>query len=141
MPEDDAARLNPDLLPARADYRNHCSACHGKRGNGAARLFPPLRGSEWVNGNAEIPIRTVLHGLRGPLTVEGQKYMNSMAPLGHRLSDAQMAGILTYVRASWGNDGEAVSEAEVTRVRAVTADRTEPWTEDELRPLLDESAP
>ena len=135
-PLDDAAALDPSFLPARADYRMHCSVCHGKGGLGATNLFPPLRGSEWANGDPAIPIRAVLHGVEGPLTVRGEKYMNKMAPLGRVLSDQQIATILTYVRASWGNTGSPVSEDEVARVRAETAGRDEPWTEEEFQALV-----
>ena len=40
--------------------------------------------------------------------------------MGH-LKDDQIADILSYVRHSWGNDGEAVSAAEVAAVRAKTS--------------------
>lgn len=136
-PEDDAAAFDPAFLPARLAYRTHCAACHGKRGKGATHLFPPLRGSEWVNGDPGIPIRAVLHGVEGALTVEGVEYMNKMAPLGHVLTDGQIAEILTYVRASWGNVGSEVTSGEVARVRASTRGRTNAWTEAELRPLLE----
>lgn len=140
-PEDDAAALDPGFLPARMAYRTHCIACHGKRGQGAARLFPPLRGSEWANGDPGIPIRAVLHGVEGPLTVEGETYMNKMAPLGRTLNDGQIAEILTYVRASWGNAGSEVTPEEVAQVREATRGRERPWTETEFRSLLENSDP
>lgn len=37
--------------------------------------------------------------------------------MGH-LQDEEIADILTYVRNSWGNEGDAVSAAEVASVRA-----------------------
>lgn len=40
-----------------------------------------------------------------------------MPPMGH-LQDEEIADILTYVRNSWGNEGDAVSAAEVASVRA-----------------------
>lgn len=140
-PEDDAAAFDPSFLPARMAYRTHCSACHGKRGKGAARLFPPLRGSEWANGDPGIPIRAVLHGVEGPFTVGGVAYMNKMAPLGRGLNDAQIAEILTYVRASWGNTGSVVTPEEVAEVREATRGRERSWTEAEFRSLLENSVP
>jgi mono/diheme cytochrome c family protein len=122
-------------------YRTHCSACHGKRGKGATRLFPPLRGSEWTNGDPGIPIRAILHGVEGPLTVGGEAYMNKMAPLGRALNDGQIAEILTYVRASWGNTGTVVTPEEVAQVREATRGRERSWTETEFRSLLENSVP
>jgi mono/diheme cytochrome c family protein len=132
---DDAAAADPSLLSARSQYRFHCGACHGKDGRGRANLFPPLRGSSWVNGDPVVPIHVVLHGVDGAITVEGEKYLNLMPPLGHRLEDEQIARILTYVRASWGNTARAVVPAEVAAVRAATTGRTKPMTEPELTAL------
>ena len=138
-PEDDAAAFDPTFLPARLAYRTYCAACHGKRGKGATHLFPPLRGSEWANGDLRIPIRAVLHGVEGPLTVKGTEYMNKMAPLGNILTDGQIAEILTYVRASWGNTGSEVTSKEVADVREATRGRKNAWTEVEFQRLLENS--
>ena len=104
---------------------------------GAPKLFPPLAGSDWVEADPEAAIRIVLHGLDGPLEVNGERFMNKMAPLGHVLTDEEIADILTYVRASWGNAAEPVSPEEVARVREATRERETEWTEAELRGLLD----
>ncbi len=132
---DDAASRDPSLLGARSDYAFYCIACHGRDGRGKKNLFPPLRGSKWLNGDPGIPIRVVLHGLRGEIVVEGERYMNQMPPLGLRLDDAKAAGILTYVRASWGNVAPPVTAAEVAAVREATSGRTKPFTPDELKAL------
>lgn len=137
----DAADHDPSLLAARMEYRSTCAVCHGKDGAGASALFPPLQGSPWTTYAPEAMIRVVLHGLEGPLTVNGKEFMNKMAPLGARLSDAQIAGVLTYVRKSWGNTGRAVSADEVARVRAAFAGRETEWTVEELKPLLVPQAP
>jgi mono/diheme cytochrome c family protein len=138
----DAADHDPSLLAARMEYRATCAVCHGMDGAGASYLFPPLSGSPWTSCPPEAMIRVVLHGLEGPVTVNGKEFMNKMAPLGARLSDAQIAAVLTYVRKSWGNTGTAVSESEVAQVRAALKGRREPWTMVELEPLLvSEAAP
>lgn len=133
---DDAVATDPSLVGARADYRFHCGSCHGKFGRGAKHLYPPLVGPSWVTLDPEVPIRIVLHGLEGPLEVGGDKYLNTMPPLGHRLSDEQIAGILTYVRASWGNAAPAIGPEQVAEVRARLASRKTMWTQKELEPLL-----
>lgn len=109
-----------------------CSACHQADGKGLAGVYPPLAGSDWVTGDPNIPIAIVLHGMQGPVTVNGQQYNSLMAPLGS-LSDEQIAAILTYERASWGNSASAVTAAQVAQVRAATSSRTQPWTAAEVR--------
>lgn len=132
---DDAAARDPSLLPARELYRRHCSLCHGVGGRGSPRLYPPLRGSFWASGSPDLPILVVLHGIEGKLTLKSGEYMNRMQPLGDRLSDREIALILSYVRASWGNQAPPVMEEDVIRVRARYAERQKPWTQIELEEL------
>ncbi len=134
-PEDDAAATDPAMMEARSDYRFYCAACHGNDGRGAKNLFPPLRGSRWLNGDPAVPIRVVLHGLSGAITVEGGEFMNQMPPLGARLPDAKIAEILTYVRASWGNTGGPVTAEMVKEVRDGTQDRNRPFSPEDLKNL------
>ncbi|MBL9216759.1 MAG: cytochrome c, partial [Opitutaceae bacterium] len=95
-------------------------------------VYPPLVGSEWVTGSEERLIRIVLHGLNGPITVEGKEYNNVMAPLGGVLKDDQIANVLSYVRATWGNAAPEVQPETVAKVRSETAGRTSFWTAPEL---------
>jgi mono/diheme cytochrome c family protein len=60
-----------------------------------------------------------------------------MPPVGSVLSDDQIAGVLTYIRREWGQDGSPVDGATVKQVRTMTADRTRPWKHDELMALLE----
>ncbi len=120
-----------------AIYAANCIACHQANGAGMPGAFPPLAGSEWLNGSVDRPIAIVLHGLQGPITVAGVTYNGVMMANGASgpMSDDAVASVLTYARASWGNAGSAVTSADVARVRAATASRTVAWTSDELKAL------
>ena len=109
-----------------------CITCHQANGLGVPGQYPPLVGSEWAQGSEERAIRIVLHGLNGPITVEGKEFNNVMAPLGAALKDEQIANALSYVRASWGNTAPEVQPETVAKVRADTASRTSFWTAAEL---------
>ena len=109
-----------------------CVACHQSNCLGVPGQYPPLVGSDWATGSEERVIRIVLHGLNGPITVEGKEYNNVMAPLGAALKDEQIANVLSYVRASWGNAAPEVLPETVAKVRADTAGRTAFWTAAEL---------
>jgi mono/diheme cytochrome c family protein len=115
-----------------------CAACHQPNGAGLAGAFPPLSASEWVTGKAEIPIRVVLHGLQGEISVAGSTYNSVMLPYGGtgEMNDAEVAAVLTYVRSSFGNSASAVTADEVAAVRAATGGRTTPWTAEELKSLM-----
>ncbi|HET7537772.1 MAG TPA: cytochrome c [Candidatus Didemnitutus sp.] len=129
-----AVVVTPAQLGKRV-FSTTCIACHQATGEGVPGVYPPLKGSEWAQGDEQRIIRIVLHGLNGPITVEGKDFNNAMASLGGVLKDDQIANVLTYVRQEWGNNAPPVSVETVTKVRAETAGRTGPWTVDELKKI------
>jgi len=115
-----------------------CAVCHGINGEGQVGVYPPLAGSEWVNGPEERLIRILLHGLQGPITASGKQYNAAAMPgfgLGPKSafnwSDEKIAQVLTYIRQEWGNTGAPVAAETVTRIREKTGDR-DPWTQEEI---------
>jgi nitrite reductase (NO-forming)/hydroxylamine reductase len=98
-------------------YNANCAACHQPNGQGLAGAFPPLAGSDFLKGDRKKVMSAALFGLSGPITVNGVEYNGVMPSLGH-LPDEDLAAALTYVFASWGNDGAAVSVEEVAALRA-----------------------
>jgi mono/diheme cytochrome c family protein len=111
-------------------FAARCAACHQATGAGLPSVFPPLAGSNWVNGHDTTVIQIVLHGIQGSLTVNGGKYNGAMPNFGAQLSDAEIAAVLSYVRSQWGNKAGAVSAQQVTAQRTATAQRNEPWDGD-----------
>ena len=118
-------------------YDQSCIACHQAHGHGQAGLAPPLAGSPWVLDSDGWLTRIVLQGLRGPVEVLGTSWDLVMPPHGHdpRFDDETVAGLLTFLRRSWGHTGAPVSPQTVAAVRDATADRKEPWTVAELLEL------
>ena len=94
--------------------------------------FPPLAGSAVAVGDAEAPIKIVLHGLTGEMTRGGNMYNGMMTPWGSSLSDDEIAAVLTYVRSSFGNEADAVTVEQVAAVRSASEDQTSPYTTDGL---------
>ena len=113
-------------------FANTCITCHQANGLGVPGVFPPLAGSEWVQGTEERVIRIVLLGLTGPVTVTGKEFNSSMASLGGLLKDEQIANVLTYVRSEWGNNAPEVKPETVARIRAELGSRTAPWSAADL---------
>lgn len=116
-----------------------CVTCHMPTGVGQPGLYPPLAGSEWVQGSEEHLIRIVLHGLTGPVTVAGQEFTGAiqMPSFGkfpgssYNWRDDQVAAVLTYIRQAWGNTAPAVTPEKVAEIRT-KENRTTPWTVGEL---------
>jgi len=115
----------------QAVYSRTCIACHQPTGKGLAPVFPSIAGVPIVNGDATLPIKFILHGLMGPITVDGVTY-NSMMPPVAGVSDQDVADVLTYVRQSFGNKSNPVTADQVKAVRAANAARTAPWNTAEL---------
>ncbi len=117
-----AADSRGDSLAARvargkAAYLGTCSTCHQLEGQGLASVFPPLAGSDYLMADKPRSIRVVLEGLQGPIAVNGQPFNSVMPPLAN-LTDHEIADVLTYVRNSFGNTGDAVTDADVAKERA-----------------------
>jgi len=107
------------LAQGKKTYEAICGTCHGVDGLGKPGQAPPLAGSEWVIAKGSHRITSIpLAGVTGQLTVKGQDWNLSMAAMGAALSDADLAGVLTYIRTSWGNQAEAVTADDVKAVRA-----------------------
>ena len=100
-------------------FQGTCSTCHQVSGSGLPGVFPPLAGSDFLMADKARSIGIVLNGLSGPVTVNGTDYDSVMPPM-RQLNDDEVAHILTYVRNSWGNGGDAVTAEEVAEVRATT---------------------
>ena len=100
-------------------YNTVCMACHQAEGQGIPQAFPPLAKSDYLNADTKRAISTVLHGLTGPVTVNGAVYNSVMPQLG--LNDEQVANALTYVYSQWGNNGTEVLPSTVKEVRALPA--------------------
>jgi F5/8 type C domain len=94
---------------------------------------PALAGSPRVNGHRDYIVKTILHGLTGP--VDNRTYTDVMMPMGVQ-NDDWIAAIASFVRRSFGNTGGLVTPADVARVRAATADRKTMWTVPELMASL-----
>lgn len=115
-----------------------CAICHQETGLGVSGQFPPLIGTEWVlsqdwHGDNHL-VKQILYGMQGPITVKNTPFNNAMAPW-NQLSDQQIAGVLTYIRSSWGNDAPPITPEFVAKVRAETKPRSEPWTMPELKAI------
>lgn len=100
-------------------FKGTCSVCHQESGLGIEGVFPPLATSDFLMADKKRAIAVVVNGLSGAVTVNGKAYDSVMPPMS-QLNDDEIANILTYVRNSWGNSGDAVSAEEVAAVRGST---------------------
>ncbi len=103
-------------------YETHCMECHGSDGKGLPPHYPPLAGNRALTmAEAVNPIRIVLNGGFAPGT-KGNPRPYGMPPYSHLMNDTEVAAVVSYLRASWGNQARPVSAAEVNRNRSVPLD-------------------
>jgi mono/diheme cytochrome c family protein len=103
-------------------YGHHCADCHGANGQGKAPAYPALAGNRALTMREPVnAIRIVLNGGFAPGTA-GNPRPYGMPPYGPILEDAEVAAVVSYLRASWGNSAPAVTPADVNRYRAVPLD-------------------
>ena len=105
-----------------------CIGCHGADGAGLENLGPQLDQSDWVTGDPERLVKVLLHGLSGPIEINGKTFtpLGVMPGLGQNptIMDQDIADVATYIRANWNNRAAQISESTVTEIRNATHDRS-----------------
>lgn len=110
-------RTGKNRSSAALTYLNNCAACHRSSGKGYDQTFPALALSPTIN--ADDPgslISIVLQGAKMPGTASAPTEF-AMPAFARRMSDGEVAEVLTFVRRSWGNHAPAVTAAMVAKVR------------------------
>ena len=115
-----------EAVDGKALFAAQCASCHQATGKGLPGVFPPLDGSEWVQGSPRLLANILLHGVSGEITVAGQKFQGVM-PSFAQLSDAELAGVASYIRSAWANQSEAMDAALFEAERQAGSERTEPF--------------
>lgn len=145
QPASETAAASPPVTAATGggsageQLYQRCVTCHQANGEGLPNTFPPLAGSEFANAaNPAVPIRILIRGIQGPLTVKGVQYNGVMPPygVGIDMSDQEVADVLTYVRSSWGNNASAITPQQVAAERAGARAASGAVTAEELKPLM-----
>lgn len=108
---------NTATMPGAKIYSENCSACHGADGSGTAGTFPPLAANPMVTGSAGKVIAAVKNGLTGETKVSGKTYNGTMPAWKGKLTNAEIADVITYIRSSWGNVAGAVTEDQVAATK------------------------
>ena len=106
--EDPNKKWTADELKAAGEkvYAANCVACHQATGKGMPPAFPALDGSKLTNGPKAAQIALVLNGKQG----------TAMASFA-RLTDTELAAVITYTRTAWGNKAGEVQPSEIKAAR------------------------
>lgn len=96
-------------------YMSYCLTCHMQNGEGIPGSFPPLANADYLMEDAERSISQIINGASGEMKVNGVVYNNVMP--GFDMTDREVADVLNYIRNSWGNRGEMITQEQVHEVR------------------------
>ncbi len=98
-------------------YEQFCVSCHQRSGLGAPNIFPALAGNPaFLSKDPTSVLHIVLAGGTAATTAaDGHQFkMSGFA----RLTDEELAEILTFARNSWGNKASEVTAEQVKAMRA-----------------------
>jgi mono/diheme cytochrome c family protein len=103
--------------PGKSVYKKNCLTCHQSDGSGVPNMHPPLGPGSWIEKDPEELTAIMMKGLSGQIEVNGQIYKNHM-PSQAKLTDEELADVLTYVRSSFRNNLGPVTADLVKKVRS-----------------------
>lgn len=130
-----SAQDTPALMETGKASYMMCAACHGMDAKGVqagpSKMAPALVGSKIALGDPAIMALVILKGIQK----EGTEYLGMMAPLEAAFDDAKLAGVLTYVRGSFGNTAAPVTVEDAKKYRAQWSDIKAPVTRAKLAEL------
>ena len=98
-------------------YGRHCLSCHQADGGGVPRLQPAIKGGTWVAGDPRALALFVMSGGFDSAARKDSDTENVMPPF-NQLPDAELAEILTFIRAKFGNGASPISPEQVAAARA-----------------------
>ena len=117
----DVLRTGAINQPGAGLYRGFCARCHHDDGMGEPGKYPRLAGSAVVLAPETTSlVRLLIEGGSTAKTQDGPK-PQEMPAFGGKLTDTEMARVLTFVRNAWGNQAAPVTPREVRELRSAIA--------------------
>ena len=116
-PSKEEIRLGQYKVQGQRLYMIHCGNCHLNEGQGLAKVYPPIAGSDYLEANLDKILCGMRNGMKGEIVVNGVTYNQEM-PGFEKLTDLEVAEIATYIYNSWGNDYGLIDVSYVTDKKA-----------------------
>jgi len=98
-------------------FANNCGACHGAKGEGREGIAPTLLGNSVFSlDDYYNSVAVVLRGLAPEYSGLEDGYM-PMVSYEDQMTDAHIAGLVTFVRSHFGGQPETVTAQDVQAIR------------------------
>lgn len=121
-------------------FRQICASCHSSSGEGINGLAPPLVGSEYISTHLEQLGLIILHGLKGPLLINGEVYdKNHQMPglmYNTDITDKDISDIISYVTNAFSVKPKGLKPEKIKELRNAKPKAGIGYTEEELYQTL-----
>lgn len=108
---------NPQMINGKKVFIDNCIACHVINSEGISSMIPAFKDNGTIQGqSSESMTHILLNGSQGAIT-RFNPTGAAMPAFAWKLTDTQIADVLTYIRNEWGNAAQAVSPKEVKEMR------------------------
>ncbi len=118
----DKIRLRQYLVEGKRLYQLNCANCHQLDGAGLARLYPPLKGSDYLISNKQESICGMRYGQKGEITVNGISFNQEMPP-NLTLTNLEIAEIATYVYTVFADTVQIITIHDVQKLLSSCKDQ------------------
>lgn len=108
-------RLKQYLVEGKRLYHLHCANCHQTDGTGLARLYPPLKHSDYLISNRQESICGIRNGQKGEIIVNGVSFNQEM-PSNFKLTKLEIAEIATYIYNDFADTVQIITPNEVQSI-------------------------
>lgn len=95
-------------------FEKTCENCHGEKGEGLGNLYPPLSDTAAIRSKQTSLACVVKYGMHEPIKI-GNRLFDTAMPANPKLSDQEIAYILTYVGNSFGNELGLITTEDVSQ--------------------------
>jgi mono/diheme cytochrome c family protein len=111
----DRIRLMQYMQEGRRLYTLYCANCHQPEGTGLARLYPPLRNSDYLKANKTSVICGIKYGQKGPITVNGIEFNQIMPPVPN-ITDLEIAEIATFIYTEFADTAQIITMNDIRSI-------------------------
>jgi mono/diheme cytochrome c family protein len=98
-------------------YLDQCAGCHMENGEGLPNVFPALKGSSAIQAEKPATLLHVVLGGASKVSTPLKPTPLAMPAFDGKLTDDDIAAVLTYIRNAWGNSAPPVGKDDVAKVR------------------------
>jgi cytochrome c oxidase subunit 2 len=96
-------------------YQANCMSCHQRQGQGIPGMYPPIAGSDVATGSIDKHVATVMNGVAD----------TAMQAFSGKLSDSEIAAVITYQRNAFGNGtGDTLQPSHIKSLREGSVTRS-----------------